>query len=306
MTDQITAEGPIADAVAAVGAADAVQGLAPGTDQWQQCITASKVAAILGVDGFGGSRYQMWQQIAGRWHPTFNGNSATDRGTCLEAGVAEWWLLDHPGYEIAWAGTWRSRRAEWAYATPDYLVQEPDGTLALLEVKTSARMDGWGDPARGEIPMHYWTQIAWQAIVTGVKRVHVTVLGTFLERTDYLIEFDDFILDNVFEEVQGFYDTLPGQPHEEEPESTSPLLDWEAILAVTAVSVEQVDVSEEYGAYRDAKLQEREAKAAVDDAKKKIVVLAAAGQEATVDGKVVAVRNKKGDNFTFRPVKKPS
>lgn len=298
MTDE-----EIRQQLAAVAGATPVKGLEPGSEEWRRTITASKVPAILGVDGFGTTRYKLWQQLAGRWEDDFTGNSATDRGTFLEEGIARWWEKDHPGTQIVWAGGWRKADTPWAVATPDYIVREADGSLSLLEVKTSARMDGWGDPEFGEIPDHYWGQIAWQSIVTGISRVHVTVLGTFLERTDYAIVFDEWTADSVMQEVIGFRETLPGGPREEEPVPEFPLLDWRAVLAVTRPTEESADVTAEFETYRAAKLAEAEAKKRAEAARATIVVRGAEAEALLASGRVVARRDKTGKNFRFSPVK---
>lgn len=277
-----------------------VNDMQPGSEKWRRSITATKVPAILGVDGFGTTRYSLWHQLAGNYTREVADSSAMSRGRCLERGVADWWQADHPEYDMEPAGTWQHPTLDWAYATPDFLVQAKD-EMQLLEVKTSARMDGFGDPARGVIPPHYWAQIAWQAIVTATPYVNLTVLGSFLERRDYFFEFDEFTLASVLEEVQGFVDTLPGGPNEWEPLPEDPLLDWQTILAVTPVTVETTDVSDLYPEYAEAKRAEREAKKAAENAKKRIMSLAASAEVAMAGDVVVAKRS--GSGFRFQPVR---
>lgn len=301
MTDQ-TALNRLQDALQQANGPHPAPTLTPGSPQWRQTVTATKVPAILGVDAYGTTRYTLWHTLAGNYDPQVSDNAAMSRGRCLERGVADWWLADHDGYDMAPAGGWQHPTMHWAVATPDFILQPPDDApLELLEVKTSARMDGFGDPEHGVIPPNYWAQIAWQAVVTGVRVVHLTVLGTFLERRDYRFEFDDFTLGSVQEEVQAFVDSLPGGVAEWEPLPDDPLLDWQTILAVTPVVQESTDVSELYPAYAEAKRQEREAKARAEDAKKKIVSLAASAEVAVAGDVVVAKRS--GSGFRFQPVK---
>lgn len=278
--------------------------LPPGSEEWRRTVTATKVPAILGVDAYGTTRYTLWHTLAGNYDPQVPDNAAMARGRCLERGVADWWLADHPGYTMQPADGWQHPTLDWAVATPDFILQPPadDAPLELLEVKTSARMDGFGDPALGIIPPNYWAQIAWQAVCTGVQVVHLTVLGTFLERKDYRFEFDPFTLGSVLEEVQAFVDSLPGGAAEWEPLPDDPLLDWRTILAVTPVVQEQADVSSLYPDYAEAKRLEKEAKARAEDAKKRIVSLAASA-EVAVAGDVVVAKRAKAGGFRFQPVK---
>ena len=278
--------------------------LPPGSPEWRQAVTATKVPSILGVDAYGGTRYSMWHTLAGNYSPDIADKAVFARGRCLERGVADWWLADHPDYDMEHAGGWQHPEHDWAFATPDFLLQ-PHGDnepLELLEVKTSARMDGFGDPELGIIPPNYWAQIVWQAVVTGVHVVNLTVLGTFLERKDYRFEFDPFTLGSVFEEVQGFVDTLPGGVAEWEPLSENPAVDWQTILAVTPVVQETADVSEFYTGYAEAKRAEREAHGRVEEARKSIMAAAASAEVAVAGDVVVAKRNKAG-GFRFSAVK---
>lgn len=265
-------------------------------------MTATKVAAVLGVDGFGGTRYQLWHQLAGHWCPEVEVTDPMVRGTCLEKGVAEYWLADHPDHEIQYAGTWQSREYDWAYATPDYVVREPDGTLSLLEVKTSSRLEGFGESGTNIIPPYYWAQIAWQCIVTGADRVHITVLGGFLERRDYVFNFDDFTLYNVKEEVSEFIDTLPGRPGEFSPLPSDPALDWEAALAVTPVTEDSIDVTPLYEQYAEYKREGRAIESEADRLRKEIITATASAKVAKAGEKIVAKRTKTG-TFRFSPVK---
>lgn len=286
-----------------LGYANQFVGLEPGTEAHTRAITATKIPAILGVDAYGNTRYTLWHQLAGNYTPTFAGNSATRRGTHLEAGIAGWWAEEH-GRSMEWAGTWRSRENDGWFATPDYFVSGENGP-EILEVKTSARMDGFGAPDRGVIPANYWAQIAWQSLITGVRTVNLTVLGGFLERTDYTFHFENFELESLAEEVTGFTDTLPGAPEEWSPLPLDPIHDWEAALAVTPVTSKTVDVADLYSRYAAAKVAgagyDKEA-----DSLRKEIITASAGAEVAVAGEVtVAKRTEKGA-FRFSPVKPKS
>lgn len=302
MTDE-TDRNHLQEALSKTNGARPAPTLLPGSEEWRRTVTATKVPAILGVDAYGTTRYTLWHTLAGNYTPDVSDNSAMTRGRCLERGVADWWLADHDGYEMAPSGGWQHPTLDWAVGTPDFILRPPedDAPLELLEVKTSARLDGFGDPAHGIIPPNYWAQIAWQAIVTGVRVVHLTVLGTFLERKDYRFEFDEFTLDSVLEDVTAFVDSLPGGANEWEPLSEDPLLDWQTILAVTPVVVDSTDVSELYPEYADAKRAEKAAKARAEAAKKQIMSLAASAEVALAGDVVVAKRS--GSGFRFQPVK---
>lgn len=275
----------------------------PGNAEWQARVTATKVAGILGVSPWGDTPFTVWHLLAGNIEPDTSDDSVLARGRHLEAGIANWWLDDHPGYDMADAGTWQSIAHPWAYATPDRLLHDTDtGEVELLEVKTARSLDEWGEEGSDQIPPNYWAQCAWQAIVLGVRRVHVTVLGPWLERSDYTLTFDPFELGSVFETVADFVATLPsGDEPGTPPEPENPGLDWATMLAVTKPMRKQSDVSGLYDAYREAKAQEKAAKEAVAASQAAIKVAGAEAEELVVGKRVVATRS--GANFRFKPVK---
>lgn len=273
----------------------------PGSEGWLRRVTASKVAGIMGVDPYGNTRYVLWQQMAGRYTPEPTETPAMLRGLFLESGVADWWLHDHPGFHMEDCGTFKSTTLDFAYATPDRLLVSPEGVVELLEVKTQSSWSGWGDDGTDVVPIHYWMQAAWQAIVTGVRRVHFAVLGPYLTRRDFVVDLTDFELDDVVGEVTRFVDSLPGGVAECEPDVEDAVSDWPVVAAVTPVVEDAVDVSDLYESYRSAKLEEKRVKSEASKWQAEIKVAAAAGSCAVVGDRVVATRD--GDKWRFSAVR---
>lgn len=285
----------------AVACAPVEDNMQPGSEEWLRRVTASKVAGIMGVDPYGNTRYTLWQQMAGRYTPEPVESPAMLRGLFLESGVSDWWLHDHPGFHMEDCGTFKSNTLEFAYATPDRLLVSPEGVLELLEVKTQRSWYGWGDDGTDVVPIHYWMQAAWQAIVTGVRRVHFAVLGPYLTRRDFVVDLTDFELDDVVGEVTRFVESLPGGVAECEPEVEDAVVDWPVVAAVTPVVEDAVDVSDLYESYRSAKLEEKRVKSEASKWKAEIKVAAAAGSCAVVGDHVVATRD--GDKWRFNAVR---
>lgn len=273
----------------------------PGDPVWHTRVTASKIAAIMGCDPYGNTPYTMWHMMAGHVAPENVDNAATRRGIFLEDGVAKWWNFDHPEYVMGECGTFHSIERPYAYATPDRLLLSPDGELELLEVKTQASWEGWGPDGSAEVRENYWLQGLWQCVVTGARRVHFAVLGPFLDRRDYVVDYGEFDIAGVVETVADFVDSLPGGPAEAEPDVTDPVNEYRVVGAVTPVVLESVDVSDLYAEYREVKLQEKEVKSEVTRLQSEIKVAAAAGEQAVAGDRVVATRN--GDRWRFSAVK---
>jgi hypothetical protein len=118
--------------------------------------------------------------------------------------VAEKFAAAHPEF---WTGgdgktLWRHSERPWQLATPDRLVHplievhrctcgadlqmhygheprcglELGQPVAVLETKTDAGSDEWGEPGTDEIPVHYRCQVLWQMDVMGVSRAYVSCL----------------------------------------------------------------------------------------------------------------------------------
>ena len=188
---------------------------APGTPEWQKIVTASKVAAIIGVSPWE-SPYSIWQRMKGNLPPVET-NDAMRRGNYLEAGVIAWWKAQHPEYPLVEEQFYAHSAGfmPWAAATldaragTDYDVEPPEDVI--LEVKTQSRMDDWGQPGTDEIPTHYLTQVYWQlAMCPEAKRAYVAVLGPFLEFSEYVVERDDAIQADLIARCQAFYESLAG------------------------------------------------------------------------------------------------
>ena len=111
-------------------------------------------------------------------------------GRHLESLVADLFAEQRPEFTLA--GTGRELYAHparpWEIATPDRIVYEnPEDAyqypgvpmvdpLAVLEAKTSAGDDGWGEDGSDEIPVHHRCQVLWQMDVLGVTAAFVACL----------------------------------------------------------------------------------------------------------------------------------
>ena len=162
--------------------------LVPGSPEWKRTMSASKVAAVVGLSPFT-SRFALWHEMAG----TIDRGPQTDvmsRGHFLEPAVADWFAAQHPDWKIIPTGTWTHVEIDWATASPDRLALVPREGARLLEIKTSTHGDEWGPSGSDQIPPGYRAQVVWSMLVTGATTAHVAALLSFLEFREYVIEFD--------------------------------------------------------------------------------------------------------------------
>lgn len=168
--------------------------LVPGSPEWLRTISASKIAAIAGVSPFDSPFSLYWKMNGTMVEPQ---SDAMRRGHYLEPAIALWFAHQHPEWFVLESGTWTHPELPWATASPDRTVHQsaPGDTVylsdvRLLEIKSTTQDHEWGDPGSDEVPPYVAAQVQWQLEVTGLDVCHVAVLGSFLEFSEYVIEYD--------------------------------------------------------------------------------------------------------------------
>ena len=199
-------------------AADPVE-LEPGTPEWAREMTASKVAAVLGLSPWE-SRFSLWYRMAGELGADPE-SKVQSRGHFLEPAVAAW-LADQHGFTLRPGLCWRNRARPWQVASPDRLVDTPGSRRSLsdparygavVEVKTAAESEPWGPDGSDIIPPYYRAQVVWQCDTLGLPKGYVGVLLPRLEFRGYVITPEDGEAEWIREEVRSFLDTLvDGEP----------------------------------------------------------------------------------------------
>lgn len=287
--------------------------LTPGSPEWTKLMTASKVSAVLGLSPWQ-SPYSLWMEMSGRVQRP-DANDAQRRGTYLEAGVLAWWLDQHPDIDD-WNDQPEYRKGDWAAATPDrsaWLDCEHDNRsdcttrcLVLVEAKTVARSDDWGDPGTDQIPAYYYAQVVWQMHVSGIHTCYVPILTGGLRFAEYVVHYspdDGAAMERICRE---FYDSLAGD--------TPPDLD-DSVATFDTVKRAHPEIDRGESVEIDAK----EAKALVDWcdelkvtermtrlSKTRVIDAMGRAQYATHQGVRIARRQPRGDDVTFVVLAKPS
>jgi putative phage-type endonuclease len=193
----------------------------PGSPEWMRTVSASKVAAILGVSPYT-SAYTMWHQMMGLEAPEAD-KPIFQRGHLLEPAVANWFASQHPEWAVVETGTWTHATRPHQTASPDRLVlldgnafdpfEVYGGPFDLLEIKSTTKDHEWGTPGTAEVPLYYWVQAIWQMDTVGKTRCHFAIIGSFLEFSAYVVDYDPVAAAIIRAEVDAFVESMDtGRP----------------------------------------------------------------------------------------------
>lgn len=186
--------------------------LEPGSRAWLRLMTASKVAAIVGVSPWESPR-SMWHKMRNEL-PKEAQTSVQSRGHYLEPAILAWWRDQHPEFvELDEQPVFEMDG--WAAAIPDAAVHELDENgawtgeyIALVEAKSARDLDDWGTPGTDEIPPYYLTQIFWQMHVSRVPVCYVPVISRFLDFAEYVVHYDAAVGNALEARCLAFYESL--------------------------------------------------------------------------------------------------
>ena len=272
--------------------------LLPGNPEWLRTMSASKVAAALGLSPYD-SPFSLWHRMTGA--------IATDstephllRGHYLEAGIAAWFADQHPDWTISPASSYRHPEHELYTAAPDRLLHLPGGEIRGLEIKTAANDDEWGAPGTDQIPVGYRAQVIWQMDVLGTRRTHVAVLSAYLELCEYIVDYDPDEAAFIRDQAQAFLDTLPGGPSEQRPSIDKHSATYEALRRLhPEIDGTDVDLDPETARqYCAARHALKAAETAETYAKSLVIDELGSAKRARFLGQTIAQRQAKGDSGT--------
>jgi putative phage-type endonuclease len=265
----------------------------PGTPEWLRRMSASKIAAVLGLSPWE-SRFSLWHRMAGLAEPEPD-DDVKRRGHYLEPACAAWFADQHPDWQIATTGTWVHVDDDKLAATPDRLVTCDTGEARLLECKTDGGDDDWGTPLTDQVPIYYRAQVQWQMHVTGLRVCHLAVLTKFLEFREYVIEYSAADALTMVDAARGFLDTLPGGPKARRPDLDGHSATYQVVRELhPQISGEDFDVPPDLAwDFCAAQHQLKAAKATEQTVRTRLADAMGDAKRARFDGQTIADRRAK-------------
>ena len=175
-------------------------------DVRQTGIGGSDAASILGVSPWK-SRYALWQEkSADVAPPPLVENDAMRFGTMMEPHLRSL-FADVTGMTVIEDTTiYQHPEHSWMLANLDGVVLD-DFTgepVAVLEIKTASRAQGWADG----VPTYYRAQVVHYLAVTGLPKAYVGVLLAGSEFRTYTINRDDAEVDALVAAEETFWRSL--------------------------------------------------------------------------------------------------
>lgn len=246
--------------------------LVPGTEEWARVITASKVAAILGLSPYD-SPLSTWHKMKGNV-PLEQETEDHRRGHYAEPAVLAWWRDQHPEYaEVTLHPQYVREDIEWAAATPDAAAFGPRIDPASVECKTARNLDEWGEEGTDQIPVYYWVQVQFAMFLSGIRRTFVPVWGSWFEMAEYVVDYDPELAEGIVAQCAEFWVSLEADVPPPLDDSVATLtvlkqlhpdIESGSVVDLTAeVAVEFIEAS---NGYKKAKARKRAAQSAVLDA----------------------------------------
>lgn len=259
----------------------------PGTPEWRQVISASKIPTILGLNPWQTAN-ELWMIMAGLHTPDPLEGEHLEWGHVAEQSLAAWWQHKNPG--------WQLNAGEIAY-TNEALPFPNQATLDrrarrgrrfhIIECKTSTDVSTWDH--EDELPAHVHAQILAQQGISGIHQATcVSQLGSAVPRM-WDVQWDPELWDGIVGQVADFVATLGNA---EPPQPPADLLD-----ALAAARIDLSDTPDKVDLPPDDPdvLEIRRLQIALDEAKDDLEqarrsLATRIGGPATVDGKALLVK----------------
>jgi len=268
----------------------------PGTPEWLRLMSASKIAAVVGLSPYE-SRFSLWFRMSGLLDPEPD-NDTFRRGHYLEPAIAEWFADKHPELTVEPGQTWALDADDRITATPDRLLFDiSDVPCAVLECKSASDMDGWGPAGSDEIPVGYRAQVQYQMHVVGVKVAYVAVLLPFLSFREYRIDYNEAEAAQLIKAGQEFMDSLAGQPAEQRPDLDAHTATYETLRELHPdIDPDDVELPETVARdFCDSRYALDAAQAAERLARAKVLDALGNAKRAMYLGSTIATRQPNGD-----------
>ena len=219
----------------------------PGTPQWRQMITASKIPAILKLSRWQ-SEYSLWHELKGLYERDSPDETRMAMGHLAEDFLAKAWQYkkqEETGiayqlnqfdrqkqtYELAYTNT--------ALPFPNMATidrrainrkQSGHGRFWIIEAKTASDLRDWGEPGDASgVPADYLAQVMFQMGVAGIHNASIIAVDYNFKPEIWDIEFNPTLFNHMVEKASKFYASLS---QDEPPELDDSVATYETVRGI--------------------------------------------------------------------------
>lgn len=176
-------------------------------------IGASEIATICGLNKWENVQ-DLYKKKLGVIPPTKE-TPPMEWGKRHEPAVREKLADEYPSSivlepELHYPGVMVSKQNEHFHASPDAFLRNEDGTLWLVEIKTSSvwQKKTWGNAGSQIFPMNYRYQIQWSLYITGLQKAILPALIGLSDYREYTVERNDKLIDTMRRYAEDFLGSL--------------------------------------------------------------------------------------------------
>lgn len=279
--------------------------LTPGTQEWLQTISASKISAILGTSAYD-SPMSLFHKIKGNTLNDTTSSKAAERGTYLEDSVRAWFKDKHPDLVVHPGASFTHPEHHSWTAAPDGIAVDQTNSAFGVEVKTSQFLDEWGTAGTWEVPPYYLAQAVWQMIVCGFRTVYFPVLfGMPFEFRLFVVRYEDVEheIQNILDAVEEFENYLEADI---EPDYDGSDATYRTVRELhPLIDGSKQEISYETAArYIHASQHEKDAKEEFNLAKSLLAKEMGNAKTAVLGEHTIATRQAKGSGTPFLVISK--
>lgn len=171
----------------------------------RQGLGGSDMASVMGLSPWK-TALALWVEKTGRDEPDdLSGSEAVYWGIANEAAIAKRFAELHPGLRVMRLNaTLVDIERPFMHANIDRFVVEPDGSPAVLEIKTASeyKRGEWADG----VPPYYLTQVVHYLAVTGYRRAYIAALIGGNRLVEHVVERDEEDVSALVERARDFWD----------------------------------------------------------------------------------------------------
>jgi len=245
------------------------------------CIGASDVSAIVGENPYKDA-FTLWCEKTGKV-PAPEVGEAAEWGNLLEPVIMQQAGKVLGKRVVKSTGTFVHPEFEFVRVNPDGFVEVSRRGSPVVEAKSTSIADGWGEDGTDQTPMHVLIQVTMQMRCTDSAFAHVARLYHRMGHPDfrlYTIAFSRTLADVLDDRVDDFWNHHVLRDIPPEPTALSLPALGSMRRAAKVVPIEPAIVQ----AFTEARARVKEAEAALDDAKAKLLHALGDGDSGEVPG----------------------